>query len=106
MSLKSTPVSKCLDKKLLIFGFEVPDVLAIFLVLSILNFVLGPTGQKLLLVWLPTLTLAIVLRLGKRGKPDNYLVHWFRFRVRPCALRAFPEPTVRLAPPKLAHRGR
>jgi len=50
MALRSEPTSQSLEKKLLIAGFEVPDVLAIFLLLSILNFIFGHTNQKLLLV--------------------------------------------------------
>ena len=53
MSLKSTPVSRCLEKKLLFFGYELPDVLAIFMLLAVLNLTLGRTEYKFLLVWLP-----------------------------------------------------
>lgn len=93
MEVSTTPVSKCLDKKIQILGFEVPDLLLIFLVLSILNFLFGTTSMKLLLVWLPTLSLAAILRLGKRGKPENYLVHWLRFQIRPGSLSAFKHST-------------
>jgi hypothetical protein len=99
MELRSVSVSKCLDKKLLIFGYEVPDLLAIFFLLSILNFLFGQTTLKLFLVWLPVVALAVTLRVGKRGKPDNYLIHWFRFRIRPKYLSAFPEPTDSTSPP-------
>ncbi|HND85661.1 MAG TPA: hypothetical protein PLU50_07620, partial [Pseudobdellovibrionaceae bacterium] len=61
MPLKSEPTSQSLEKKLLILGYEVPDVLAIFLLLSILNFLFGQTNQKLLLVWLPVVVIALVL---------------------------------------------
>ena len=101
MDLQTTSVSQCLEKKLLIAGFEVPDLLAIFTVLSALNFIFGATHQKLLLVWLPSLALAATLRLGKRGKPDNYLVHWMRFRLSQRYLSAFPEPSYEFAPPTL-----
>jgi hypothetical protein len=102
MSLRSTPVSKCLDKRLLLFGFEVLDVLAIFLTLSILNLLFGRTGMlKLLFVWAPTLAVAGVLWLGKRGKPDNYLVHWIRFQFKPGRFSAFTDASVTLPPPRL-----
>jgi hypothetical protein len=99
VGLKSTPVSQCLDKKLSIFGFEVMDVLAIFFVLSVLNFIFGQTHMKLFLIWLPTASLAAVLYFGKKGKPDNYLVHWLRFQIKDGALSAFPEPTDSSPPP-------
>jgi len=104
LALKTVPVSKCLDKKLLLFGFEIPDLLAIFLTLSILNFLFGNTPLKLALVWLPTAGLAAALRYGKRGKPDNYLVHWLRFQIKPGTLSAFHEPTLWNAPPRLNRR--
>ena len=90
MDLKSTPLSKCLDKKLKIFGYEIPDLLAIFLLLSILNFVFG---QSFIAVWLPSSILAVILRYGKKGKPDNYLIHWIKFQVSPGIFSAFPKST-------------
>ena len=101
MSLKVVPVSRCLDKKLQILGYEVPDLLCIFLFLSILNFSFGGLGQKFLLVWLPSLILAIILRVGKIGKPDNYLIHLVRFHLRDKYLSAFTEPSRFEIPPKL-----
>jgi hypothetical protein len=93
MDIRMNPVSKCLDKKMIVFGFEVPDLLMIFLTLSILNFLFGTTALKIPLVWLPSIALALLLRYSKRGKPDNYLVHWIRFQIRPGHLSAFKEPT-------------
>lgn len=106
MGLKTTSVAKCLDKKLLIFGFEVPDVLAIFLSLSVLNFIFGQTPLKIVFVWLPTLALTLVLKYGKKGKPDNYLVHWLKFQMKPGTYRAFPEPSHWALPPHIATGGR
>lgn len=101
MALKYTVVSKCLDKKLRIAGFEIPDLLILFLTVSILNFVFGRTDMKLFLVWVPSLLLAGLLYFGKKGKPDNYMVHWLRFQFRPGIMRAFPEPSVSNIPPML-----
>ncbi len=99
MPLTATHVSKCLDKKLLIFGYEIPDLLVIFLTMSILNFIFGQSSFKLFLIWIPTGFLAAILRFGKRGKPDNYLVHWIRFQFRPGTLSAFPSPNQWKTPP-------
>jgi hypothetical protein len=104
MGLKSTPVANCLDKKLLLFGFEVPDVLAIFLTLSVLNFIFGQMPLKIVFVWCPTAALALALRLGKKGKPDNYLVHWLRYQTKPGTYHAFPDATQWVRPPKLTIR--
>jgi hypothetical protein len=91
--LRSTPVSRCLEKKILFIGYELPDVLAVFLCLAGLNLAFGRSDYKLALVWLPTVSLAVGLRLAKRGKPDGFLIHWVRFQVRPRVLFAFYSPT-------------
>lgn len=104
MNLRTTPVSKCLDKKLILLGFEVPDILAIFITLSTLNFLFGGTQLKSVFVWFPTLALALTIYLGKRGKPDNHLVHWVRFQIRPGKLSAFYEPSDSTPPPKLRRK--
>lgn len=71
-------------------GFEVPDLLAIFLLLTVLNFAFGESSAKPFLVWLPTIAAAVTLRLGKRGKPENYLLHLGNFYFSPKHLEAFP----------------
>ena len=91
MAIRTTSMSKCLDKKLMIMGFEVPDLLAVFLTLSLLNFIFGQTNATLLLVWAPSIALALLLRISKRGKPENYLVHWLRYQVRPGVWSAFAD---------------
>ena len=93
MGLNTTPVAKCLDKKLIIFGYEIPDLLFIFLTLSILNFIFGNSSHQLLLVWCPSLLLAGTLRFGKIGKPENYLIHLVRSKLNPNFYEAFSEPT-------------
>lgn len=102
--MRVVPVSKCLDKHLMLFGFEVVDLLAIFIVLSILNFIFGTSSMKLIMVWLPTVALALVLRFGKRGKPDKYLLHLIRFQIQPGYYSAFKEPTVMEPPPRLKRK--
>jgi hypothetical protein len=99
--MRTISVSKCLDKKLIMFGFEVMDILAIFLCLSILNFIFGNSSLKFVFVWLPSCLLALVLRYGKRGKPDKYLVHWLRYQIKPGRLSAFSEPSVLVLPPRI-----
>jgi hypothetical protein len=103
MDLRAVNVSKCLDKRLILFGFEVYDLLAIFLTLSVLNLLFGQmnTGMKLLFVWLPTLIIALVLHYGKKGKPEMYLVHWVRYQIKPGTLSAFDEPSVVVPPPRI-----
>ena len=63
-------------------------MLMVFLLLAMLNLAFGRTDYKLLLVWLPTVALAVALRLAKRGKPDNFLCSLGALPVAPtCSLR-------------------
>lgn len=100
MELRTDSTSKCLDRKLTMLGFEVPDLLLIFLTISILNFLFGKTDFKLLLVWLPSVTLALTLKLGKRGKPDDFLIHYTKFYFKQKHYSAFTDPSDWKTPPK------
>ena len=104
MDIEVTPVSRCLDKKSQIFGFEIPDLLLIFLSLSILNILFGESTYKIFFVWLPPAALAFFLRVGKRGRPDNFLIHWVKFQVTPGTYYAFKEPDPNPIPPSLKKR--
>lgn len=97
MELRTTFVSKSLDRKIKIMGFEVFDLLTIFMTISILNFLFGQMPYSFFLIWLPTIILALTLYYGKRGKPDNYLVHWLRYQFSPSKYSAFQEPSEWLA---------
>jgi hypothetical protein len=101
MALRTEPTSKSLERKLLIMGFEIPDLLAIFLLLSILNFSFGSTNYKLFLVWLPTLAAAVTLRIAKHGKPNNYLIHLTKFCFQPKHLSAFKPPAMTKQTPSI-----
>ena len=87
--LRTVPVATCLDKRLLVLGFEVLDLLSIFMLLSVLHLFLGDLGNQFLFVWLPSLMFTAILWIGKRGKPENYLIHWIRFHLKPGTLSAF-----------------
>jgi hypothetical protein len=82
-------------------GFEVIDLFALFLTISVLNFIFGSTDFKIVLVWAPSLILACLLFFGKRGKPDNYLLHWLRYQFLPAIYSAFHEPSEWKAPPSV-----
>ncbi|MDZ4661251.1 MAG: hypothetical protein SGJ18_06480 [Pseudomonadota bacterium] len=68
-------VPRALEMKSKIFGFETPDLLIIFLNMTLMNLVFGTTSFRYPLVWGTTLSLALFLFFAKRGKPDNYLQH-------------------------------
>lgn len=90
--MKINEVSKCLEKKLYLFGFEIPDLLAIFILLSTLNLAFGNHPYKLFFVWIPPLILGFSLRIAKKDKPDNYLIHWIRFQIKSDVYSAFSSP--------------
>ena len=100
MTLKTTTVSRCLHRKLQIAGFEIFDLLLVFFVLSILHLIFGRTDHKLLAVWLPAAILAAILRIGKHGKPENYLLHWIRYQLGAKAILAYDDPTGWQKPPR------
>ena len=68
-------VPRALEIKSKLFGFEIPDLLIIFLNMTLMNFVFGMTNFRYPLVWGTTLAIALFLFFAKRGKPDNYLQH-------------------------------
>ena len=82
---------RCLERKATIMGFELFDILIIGTTISLTNFFIGEVPFRLLITWTPALVLAGVLRYGKRGKPENFLVHWLRFKVGPNYYSAFKE---------------
>jgi hypothetical protein len=90
MALKTSDVYRCLDKKALVLGFEIVDLLAVFLFLSVLNFLFRGLPYKFFITWVPALMLALFLKLGKAGKPENYLLHWVRFQFMPLVFSGFP----------------
>lgn len=89
MGLKTSTVYRCLDKKTYVFGFEVVDLFLVFAVLAFLNFILGHVPYKFLFTWGPTLSLAVFIKIIKRGKPENYLQHLIRFYFQPKTFSAF-----------------
>jgi hypothetical protein len=74
---------------MLVMGFEIPEVLAIFMMVAVLNFLCSSLPYGFLLTWGPPAALAVVLRVMKRNKPENYLLHWARYIVSPGEYSAF-----------------
>ncbi len=86
--LLTSRVPRALEMKSKLFGFELPDLLLIFMNLAITNLVFGAMSFRYLLVWGTTLSLALFLFLAKRGRPDNYLQHLVEHFVRPAYFAA------------------
>ncbi len=77
--LVSSKVPRALETKTKIAGFELADVLIIFLYLAASNFIFGTTALKPVMVWCATGLLAGGLYFLKRGKPDDFLRHTLQF---------------------------
>lgn len=75
MSLLVSKVPRALETKTRLFGFEIGDLLFVFLYLAVSNLIFGQTRLKFPLVWVGTVALAATLHFVKRGKPDNYIQH-------------------------------
>jgi len=90
MSLKTSEVYRCLDKKTEIFGFEIIDLFVVFCLLAVLNLIFKGVVYKFLWTWGPTMSLAVFLRFSKAGKPENYLLHWAKNFFSPTVFSAFP----------------
>lgn len=86
--LITTRVPRALEMKSKLFGFELPDLLLIFLNLAVTNLVFGATSFRYPLVWGTTLSLALFLYFAKRGRPDNYVQHLGEFLIRPAYFAA------------------
>ena len=90
MALKTSDVYRCLEKKTLVFGFEIVDLFVVCSSFAILNFALRDVPYKFIFTWGPTVALAAILRIGKAGKPENYLLHRARAFLGPAVWSAFP----------------
>jgi len=74
-------VPRALDMKSKLFGFELSDLLLIFMTLALTNLLFGASEHRYTLVWGTSLSLAAFLFFVKRGRPDRYLEHAFQFLV-------------------------
>lgn len=92
--LLDSRVPRALEMKTKLFGFELPDLLLIFLNLSVTNLVFGASTLRPFLVWGTTLGLALFLFFAKRGKPDGYLQHLGEFLTKP-SYRAAGQPDLK-----------
>jgi len=79
MSLLVSKVPRSLESKARLFGFELADLLIVFLYLALSNLIFGSTPAKIPLVWGATALLAGLLYFMKRGKPEGYLQHYGEF---------------------------
>ncbi|MBL7556617.1 MAG: hypothetical protein JNM24_12425 [Bdellovibrionaceae bacterium] len=79
MEYKESTVHRKLDAKIKIGGMEAPDILAILIFASVMNLFFGRTSFSFIFVIVLPAILLCILYFGKRGKPDDYLIHVLRF---------------------------
>lgn len=88
MGLFVSKVPRALETKARLYGFELGDLLIIFLYLSVSNLVFGATKLKFPMVWVGTIALALVLRFSKQGRPDGYIQHLGEYWLSPSVYSA------------------
>lgn len=86
--LLTSSVPRALEMKSKLFGYELPDLLVIFVNLSVTNLIFGGSSLRYPLVWGTTLGMALFLFFAKRGKPDNYLQHLGEHYLKPSYFAA------------------
>ena len=89
--LEISQVNRSLDRKTTILWLELIDIFIIVTTASVLNLLFGQTGLKTYLVYLPSIALAITMIVTKRGKPDNFLLHYLRYQLKPKHLTCFEQ---------------
>ena len=83
MDLDTSPVHRNLDGQIRVLGLEAPDLIFVLLIAAIMNLFFGQTKFVLLAVFgVPSLIL-VTLYIGKKGKPDGYLIHLMRYLLMP-----------------------
>ena len=87
-SLLTSTVPRTLDTKSKILGFELSDVLLLLLNLSIQNLIFGATHLKIPMVFGTNIALGALLFIFKRGKPDQFIQHFFEYLVSPTVKTA------------------
>lgn len=81
MEYRESTVHRKLDAKIKIGGMEAPDILAVLIFASTMNLFFGHTSLSVIFVIVLPAILLSILYFGKRGKPDDYLIHLVRFHL-------------------------
>ena len=92
MELDTSPVHRNLDGQIKVMGLEAPDLIFVLLVAAVMNLFFGQTQFVLLAVFgVPSLIL-VTLYIGKKGKPEGYLIHLLRYFLTPSFYSAGEDP--------------
>ncbi len=88
INLLTSSVPRTLETKNKILGLELSDVLILLLNLSVQNLIFGSTSMKIPMVFGTSLGLFLILFFFKKGKPDQFLQHYFEHLISPTVLSA------------------
>ena len=88
MELSTSTVHRKLDAKLKIAGLDAPDLLFVMIFAATMDLFFGQTRLALALVITLPIVMLLVLYIGKRDKPDGFLIHLVRFYLTPGFLSA------------------
>ena len=81
--LKTSAVHRNLDRRPKLLGLEIQDVVVLTLMASVFNLIFGHTRFGVYMTFIPSLSMAVALYVGKRGRPDKFLLHWIRYYTTP-----------------------
>ena len=87
-TILTSAVPRSLETKNKILGLELSDVLVLLLNLSVQNLIFGSTSFKIPMVFGTSLILGLTLFFFKRGKPDQFLQHFFEHFISPTVFSA------------------
>ncbi len=90
--MQTSTVHRNLDTKLKIFGFELFDLLTVLIFSAVMNLLFGRTSLSFITVFVFPAILGAVIYFGKRGKPDNHLIHFVRYLMLPGAFSSGERP--------------
>ncbi|MBX3034584.1 MAG: hypothetical protein KF865_11725 [Bdellovibrionaceae bacterium] len=83
MEIQTSNVHRKLDAKLKIAGLEAPDLLFVLIFAAVMNLFFGRTSLALPLVLVLPSVMLFTLYIGKRDKPDGFMIHLARFYLTP-----------------------
>ena len=83
MDIETSSVYRNLEAKFKIAGMEACDLIFVLLWACLMDTILGHTELRTFAVFIFPFCVGLVLYLGKRGKPDQYLQHFIRYHCSP-----------------------
>lgn len=86
--LKTSTVHRKLDAKFKIGGIEATDLLSVLILAAVMNLFFGQFSFGPLFIFGLPAILFCTLYFGKRGKPENYLIHAIKYYVSSGELKA------------------